>query len=213
MTPDDIRQAWNTQSSGIRVKIDAESLDAETRRYQEQFSKRLFWRDLREVGVALLLIPVWLFLGLKHALPWTWYLTIPALMWVAGYMLVDRRRNKPRPEEPGESLCRRIESTLAQIEGQIRLLRNVHAWGLTPLVVAILAFVGQVAIRDGAKDLFPMIVMWVAVPLFFGISLFMVYRLNLHVVRTDLIPRRDELRKQLLSLQEESVESGDQPPE
>ena len=208
MTPDDIRQAWNTQSSGIRVKIDAESLDAETRRYQKQFTTRLFWRDLREVGVALLLIPVWLFLGLKHALPWTWYLSIPALMWVAGYMLVDRRRNRPRPEEPGESLCRRIESTMAQIEGQNRILRNVHIWGLTPLVVAILAFVGQVALRDGATDLFSVIVMWGAVPLFFGISFFIVYRLNQHAVRTDLIPRRDELKKQLQDLQDESAETS-----
>lgn len=213
MTPDDIRQAWNTQSSGIRVKAEKEILDAEMRRYQEQFTSRLFWRDLREVGTALLLIPIWLFLGLKHALPWTWYLTIPALMWVAGYILVDRRRNKPRPEVPGESLRRRIESTLAQIEGQIRLLRNVHAWGLTPLAVAMLAFVGQVALRDGATDLFSVIVMWGAVPLFIGIVFFIVYRLNLHAVRTVLIPRRDELRKQLKSLQEESAESGAPPPE
>ncbi len=84
MIPDDFQQAWNTQSEGIRMNIDADTLDAETRRYQKQFTARLFWRDLREVGIALLLIPLWLFLGLKHALPWTWYLTIPVLIWVAG---------------------------------------------------------------------------------------------------------------------------------
>ncbi len=122
-------------------------------------------------------------------------------------MLVDRRRNRPRPEEPGDSLRQRLESTLAQIEGQIRLLRKVHIWGLIPLAVAMLAFVGQTAMRVGPPDLFSVLSMWMAVPLFIGNMFFMVYHINRQVVRTDLIPRRDELRRQLLSLQEESAEN------
>jgi len=207
MTPDDFQQAWNTQPSGIHVKIDAKILREETQRFQKQLTTRLLWRDLREIGTAMLLIPLWLFLGLKLALPWTWYLTIPALIWFAGYMLVDRRRSKPRPEEPGDSLCRRLENTLDLLEGQIRLLKSVLWWGLLPLAVPMLAFVGHVAVLERTADLFSVIILWVAAPAIIGVVFFFVYWLNQHVVRTDLIPRRDELKKQLLSLQEESTDS------
>ena len=69
----------------------------------------MFWRDLREVSVALLLVPLWLYLGVKNSSPWTWYLTVPALLWVAGYMLVDRIRHTRQPPEPGEPLRQRGE--------------------------------------------------------------------------------------------------------
>lgn len=217
MTPDDFQQAWNTQSSGIRVKIDTEMLDAETRRFQEQFTTRLFWRDLREVGTAVLLIPVWLYLGYRRGLPWTWYLAIPALMWVAGYMLVDRWKNRPRPEAPGDSVCQRLESLSAQIEGQIRLLKSVHWWGLLPLAISLLAFLMQVVLqaiqRHGTPNLISTIIALAPPLAIIGVIFFFVYWLNRHVVRTDLIPRRDELNKQLQSLQEESAESGAQPAE
>ena len=42
----------------------------------------------------LLMVPLWIYMGVKLSLPWTWYLTVPALLWVAGYMLVDRMRHQ-----------------------------------------------------------------------------------------------------------------------
>lgn len=161
----------------------------------------------------MLLIPVWLFLGQKHSLPWAWYLTIPALIWVAGYMLVDRRRSRPKQKEPGDTLRQRLESTLAQIESQIRLLKSVHYWGLIPLVVPMWAFVFQAASLARPPDLFSVIILWVAAPSFIGFVFFVVYFLNQHAVRTDLIPRRDELRRQLQSLQEESADNEPAGPE
>ena len=124
MDPDDFKQAWQTQSSQTRLTIDAELLLKEVRRNQRYFTATIFWRDVREVGVGLLMVPLWLYLGVKHSLPWTWYLMVPALLWVAGYMLADRMRHKRQPPEPGEPLRQRVESSLAQVEHQIWLLRN-----------------------------------------------------------------------------------------
>ena len=98
-----------------------------------------------EVGVSLLMVPVWFYLGAKHSLPWMWYLRVPALLWVAGFMLADRMRFRPYSSEPGESLSQRVESSLAQVEHQIWLLRNVLWWYLLPPGLAILAFFGQCA--------------------------------------------------------------------
>ena len=148
MNPDNFKQAWQTQSSQTRLTIDAELLLKEVRRNQQCFTAMIFWRDVREVGTALLLVPLWLYLGVKHSLPWTWYLTVPALLWVAGYMLADRMRHKRQPPEPGEPLRQRVESSLAQVEHQIWLLRNVLWWYLLPLALSILAFFGQVAWQE-----------------------------------------------------------------
>jgi len=62
-----------------------------------------------------------------------------------GYMLADLVRHKRQPPEPGEPLRQRVESSLAQVERQIWLLRNVLWWYLLPLALTILVFVGQVA--------------------------------------------------------------------
>ena len=85
-------------------------------------------------------------------LPWTAYLMVPALLWVAGFMLLNRRRHKQRAPEPGEPLGRGVESSLAQVEHQIWLQRNVFWWYLLPPGLAILAFFGQVAGCAGGAD-------------------------------------------------------------
>jgi hypothetical protein len=119
MNPDNFRQAWQTQSANTRLAINTDLLLQELRRNQRHFSTMIFWRDVREVGVGLALIPVWFYMGAKLALPWTWYLMVPALVWIAGFMLADRMRHKQQPPEPGESLRQRAESSLAQMEHQI----------------------------------------------------------------------------------------------
>ena len=96
MNPDPLQQAWHSQAVQTRLTIDADLLLKEVQRNQQTFTALIFWRDVREVGVSLLLIPVWVYMGVRMSLPWTWYLTIPALVWIAGFMLLDRIRQKRR---------------------------------------------------------------------------------------------------------------------
>jgi hypothetical protein len=145
MNPDSLKEAWQAQTSHTRLTIDADLLLKEVRRNQSAFTAIIFWRDVREVGVSLLMVPVWFYLGAKHSLPWTWYLGVPALVWIAGFMLVDRMRHQPHAVAPGESLSRRVAASLAQVEHQIWLLRNVFWWYLLPPGLAVLAFFGKCA--------------------------------------------------------------------
>jgi hypothetical protein len=203
MNPDSFKQAWQTQTSQIRLTINAELLLKEVRRNQRQFTATIFWRDVREVGVGLLMVPLWLYLGVKHSLPWTWYLMVPALLLVVGYMLADRVRHKRQRLEPGEPLHQHVESSLAQLEHQIWLLQNVLWWCLLPLIVPMLAFFGQVAwqVRTGGW--------WTALLLagevaFVVIVVAGVYWLNQIAVRSELAPRRQELEALLRSLKDET---------
>lgn len=209
MFPEDFKQAWDSQSSRVRLTVNLEQLDAETRDFQQRFTKRLFWRDLREIGIGLSLVPVWLFLGANLKLPWTWYLMIPALIWIVGYLLVDRMRTKPCVPEAGASLCGRLEHLLTQIEQQIRLLNGVTWWCLVPMAVPMLAFVSQVALKDGPPNLWTAVFVSEMLVCIGGVFA-VVHYLNQTAVRTELIPRRDELRSQLQNLRDESADNESQ---
>ena len=193
MNPDDLKAAWLAQTAQTRLTINADLLLKEVRRNQKSLNAIIFWRDVREVGVSLLMVPVWFYLIARCSLPWTAYLLVPACLWVAGFMLLDRRRHKQRAPEPGEPLGRGIESSLVQVEHQIWLLRNVFWWYLLPPGLAILAFFGQVAwvVRAGGWWTVLAVAGMVAVEvLLFG----GVYWVNQYAVRSQLEPRRQELQ-------------------
>src|SRR5688572_19365689 len=112
MNPDDYKQAWQAQSSQTQLSIHADVLLKEVQRNQQSFAATIFWRDVREVGVSLLMIPAWIYMGIALKLPWSWYLTVPALVWVFGYILVDRRRHRRQSPHQDESLIQCVQDSL-----------------------------------------------------------------------------------------------------
>jgi len=202
MNDDEIREAWHSQVPPGRVVIDVDLVLNEVKRNQRQFTTMLFWRDVREVGVALVLVPVWIVLGVTFRLPWTWYLTVPALVWYAGYMLVDRMHSPRKPPEQGESLRDCVDVSLAQVEQQIRLLASVHWWALLPMTVGMLPFVGQVAWQSRS------IAAAVGVGGVVLAAMAYVYWVNQRAIRVALEPRRQELLALKRGLEDETPVTG-----
>ena len=116
MDPDPFQEAWQSQD---QPAIDADQLVREFRGGQERFAAMIFWRDVREVGVCLLLLPVWVGMGVGIGLPWTWYLVMPGIVWIAAFMTADRIIQRRRRSLPGAPLIRGVESSLAEVEHQI----------------------------------------------------------------------------------------------
>lgn len=79
------------------------------------------------------------------------------------------------------------------------MLRNVHWWYLLPLALSVLAFVGQVSwqTRSGGWWTALALTMEIAVLVLVLVS---VYGLNQTAVRSELEPRRQELKVLLASL-------------
>jgi hypothetical protein len=128
---------------------------------------------------------------------------VPALLWIAGYMLANRMRHKRQSPEPGAPLRQRVESSLAQVEHQIWLLRNVVWWYLLPLALPFLAFFGQGAWQERSGGWWTALVILEAVAL--GVIVLAgVYWLNQYAVRCGLEPRRRELETLLRSLEDET---------
>lgn len=203
MTPDDFKQAWQAEASNTRVNFDADLLLTEVRRNEQAFRAMIFFRDLREVVIGVIMVPVWIVLGLQLKLPWTWWLTLPAVAWIVGFILVDRMRHKRPPSESGEPLRQRVEISLDDVEHQIWLLRNVLWWYILPPSVTIYAFFCDVAWRVRAQG-------WEAVAFFAFLTAFLagvmggLYWVNQVAVRTYLAPRRDELKALLASFDDET---------
>jgi hypothetical protein len=198
---DDLKKAWQSQTPPQRLTLDAELVLNEVRRNERQFAAMIFCRDVREVGVALLMAPVWIVMGIKLSHHWTWYLTIPTLFWIAGFMIVDRMRQRRRQPGPGDTLRGSIESSLAQVEHQIWLLRNIFWWYLLPPFGAMMIWLAHLVwrSRDGGLEA---LTGFGAVAVFFVLVAWFIYWLNQYAVRKQLEPRRKELQTLLRSLNE-----------
>jgi len=206
MNLDDAQGLWQSQDSRARITIDSELLLKEVRRNEQSFRASVFWRDVREIGVAVVMAVLFIYWGLKSDL-WPWFVVWPlfvvalSMLWVAGFMLVDRIRHKRATAVFGESLAACTERSLAQVDHQIWLLENVFWWYLLPPGAAIELFFAWVAwqLRDLPWTVLATTLaeMAIALVLFYG-----VYRLNQYAVRTYLRPRQLELKALLASLKE-----------
>ena len=213
--PDNFQQAWHAASSQTRITIDAALLRNVVQRSQRDFRATILNRDTLEIGVGLLLLPYWIYQGIVSSLPWTWWLGVPAIIWVIGFFLVDRRLHPQTPSEPGEPLVNCVKNSLSQVEHQIWLLRNILWWYLLPFAIAILAFFAQVSWQTGMKTGDWLAALGFAAFLFvFVFALY--YRINYinqRAVRKQLEPRRQELLALLASLSDDTTSevSGEYP--
>lgn len=211
MEPDPLQQAWQASGTHPQLRIDMEQVLSDVRRDQQAFNAMIRLRDIREVGVGLVLIPIWIVMGRLLVLPWTWYLIIPGFVWVAGFFVVDRARQKRKRPDPGESLHLHVENSLAEVNHQIWLLRNVVWWYILPIAVPMVAFFAQSAFQLTLGDswtalFFSAIVSLIVFALMVAIvsvAFGYIVWLNQEAVRAGLEPRRQELETLLRSLADE----------
>lgn len=209
MAPDEFQQAWQAHSAQTRVIIDADLLREEVQRDQRQFNTMISYRDFGEVGVAVIMIPVWFVMGFMLDLPWTWYLSVPVFLWIAGFMLLYRKRHQPESEQTTEPLLQQcVQRSLAEVEQQIWLLRNILWWYLLPPTLSITAFFAQVSWQSRGGGWLYALIFFVLLEGFLLTVYGSVYLMNKRVVRTQLIPRQEELQKLRASLEQETTDEG-----
>jgi CubicO group peptidase (beta-lactamase class C family) len=201
MNFEDLQKAWQSQDAGARVRVNADVLLGGVRHKQRQFRAMIFWRDVREVGVAALLVPVFIYAGwMVH---WTLYLSAFACFVVGADMVLDRLQQKQEPPDLQGSLKNCAATSLAEVNHQIWLLKNILWNYILPLSVPAFLFFGWCAWSMpgpvAAKILY-----------FLGLVGFVLlvdigtYWLNQFAVRKDLEPRRQDLGKLLAGLEAEN---------
>jgi hypothetical protein len=195
MNFDELQMAWQSQDAGAKMTINADVLLKEVRRNQHHFWLTIFWRDVREVGVAAVLAWYFLHWAIRDR-EWSMYLLSFSCLGVGLFMLVDRwlqRRKRPVANDPLRS-C--IEASLLQVNHQIWLLKNVFWWYLLPLAVPTGISICASLWRTRPAG-FSGMIGWVAFMLFVALIYWGVYGLNQYAVRKNLEPRRQELESML----------------
>ena len=203
MNFEDLQKTWQDQPAGASVTISTDALLKEVRRNQRQFLATIFWRDVREVGVAAWL--TWLFArwGIRdHA--WALYLLSFACFGVGMFMLVDRWLQYRTRPVANDSLRSCLEMSLRQVNHQIWLLKNIFWSYLLPPLIGEFALVLSLAWGIHTESLGQRIavfgfILTISVIVFGGVD-WLIYRLNQAAVRKILIPRRQELEDLLASL-------------
>ncbi len=205
MSPDELQNLWQQEGEETQVKIDKEWLLKMVRRQQEDFAGTIIWRDVREVGAALLTAAFFIYCGLKsecvwgHSV-WTLYLLSGTLLWVGCYLVVDRYRSRRRVPSESEPVTSFLENTLAEVDHQIWLLQNVFWWYLLPPLLGTICVFIQVYYQSALVTQDPG-GLWTLRSTFTAILIFTlvvdagVYWLNQWCVRTDLMPRREEIKQ------------------
>ena len=140
MNLEELQKSWQSQEGQPRLTIEPDMLLKEIQRNKRNFESTVFWRDVKEVGIAFLMTAFFLYVGIRYN---AWPLIVLAILvfYVGVFLLVDRilqRRKKPTLTGP---LLECIEGSLNQVNHQIWLLKNVLWWYLLPPGVGIGIFI------------------------------------------------------------------------
>ena len=199
---DELRQAWRAGWANAKLTADAERLRAELDEGDAAFEHVLARRDWREIVILIGLIPAWIWLGRTGNVVWTWYLEVPALAAVAGFMLWFRHRHGRVVIDDGATLKDSLVASFRQVDAQIWLLRNILWCYLVPIGLPIAIFFVHTAwaAADSSAEAFA-----ISLPVAMVAGVYwMIHRLNQRGVKAQLLPRRDELVRSLASLRGEA---------
>ena len=206
MSLDKYQLAWNVEALQEKVVFDAEELTQEVQRSRDAFRVMVVRQHLVQTGLVLAMIPFWFVMGFVMSSPWTFYLVVPVLAWIAVVYLVNLKFYTQRPGEPGEPLLVCAKVSLTQVERQIWLMRNLLWWNMLPAAVAQMAFFAHVAWET--TDTW-----WgcMFVTVFWAVLLCVMcgwgHRTNELSVRKELEPRRIELQRLINALENENTEN------
>jgi hypothetical protein len=199
MSFEEFQKAWQSQETGTTIKIDSNLLLNEVRRNKDSFEASIFWRDVREVGAALLVCAFSVYSVIKDHF-WPVLLLIPGVLFVAVYLIVDRRIQKRKLPVPSETLLGYLTESLNQVNHQIRLLKNVFWWYLLPILICIVLFTTWIHWSFRGMGAFPLICSLAKSLIITIIVNVGIYYLNQWAVKADLEPRKKELEQLLDSL-------------
>ena len=140
MTFNELQKTWRDQQAGDKLAIDTDLLLNEVKRNKKNFESTIFWRDAREVGVGIVMFPLFVYWGLKYKF-WSLHVIALSIAFIVVFMVADRILSYRRQPQCNDTLLGCIESSLRQVKHQIWLLKNVLWWYLMPPSIGIGIFI------------------------------------------------------------------------
>jgi hypothetical protein len=146
MNDDPICGLWQSTPAG--PERDMTEMIETIRKRARAFERTIFWRDVREIGVALVMVPVFVWVAIQaqaSPLLFAGFMLLAASnLFIAGRLWWSRH-GSPRPA-PEESVAAYGAALIAAYDRQIALLRTAGFWYVLPLYAGMLAiYAGIVA--------------------------------------------------------------------
>jgi len=199
----DLIRMWQNQSGPAESTIQERIQKARTQ--AETLAKRVWWRDLREIGSGLSTSAIFLAAGILVGGPVLVGAVIGTLFLVLVTLIILRTRLQQAREDrlPRQSIPEALEYELKAVQRQHWLLRNVTWWYLLPIALAIAAFIAGVQAASPSPDYGFLLIYTILTAALF----ILIRQWNLSYVRRALDPQVRELEDLLEDLARESRES------
>jgi hypothetical protein len=205
---EDLQNQWQKEGGNAAVQINYDILLKEIKRNKNYFDAMIFWRDMREIIVGIALIIIFIVTGVKSN-SWPSFFMSGCVLFICLFLLADRFLHQRKHRLAGSSIRDCVKNSLAEVNHQIWLLRNVFWWYLLPVLLGVVVFNGYVIfsiykelhiVRGEIKTtiagiLYFLISFLITAAIFGGI-----YWLNQYAVKKELLPRKQELEDLLCSI-------------
>lgn len=199
MSFDELKAKWQSHDHGMQLTIDPGLLLNEVRRNHRAFELQLWKRDVNEVLASALITIVFAVLGVLLR-EWSLFLCAVGSLFVGLFFVFDRlKQRRLRSAASENSLQSTIDASLADLQHQIWLLKNVFWWYLLPLLPGITLFLISTSWQSRSGELAEQLVI-VGVAGICAIAFWYVHRINQREVIRTLEPRRIELEALRASL-------------
>lgn len=192
MKASELEHLWQRQQPIELSPENIAQIAATVDKVDRKFRRRIWWRDFLEISAALVAATFFAVMGQT----WLRWLVVASILFVVPWFIRSRVLARRAGEIP--SVIQRLQQMIRETETQIRLLRSVFWWYLLPCVVAMLAI-----ILDSPPRNFYLPSLLIAGTVAAAL-LVAVYWYNQWGVRRVLEPRRENLRKALTELSEQS---------
>jgi hypothetical protein len=208
---EDLQNQWQKEGGNAAVQISYDVLLKEIKRSKNYFNAMIFWRDMREIVVGIALVVYFFYAGMREKQLWPLFLIAGCVLFVCLFLLADRLYYRRKNDLQNNTLREYVENSLAQVNHQIWLLRNIFWWNLLPVLLSIVVFNVYVTfsiykklhiVRGEIKTtiaaiLYFLISFLITAAIFWG-----VYWMNQWAVKKELLPRKEELGNLLKGLED-----------
>lgn len=223
MDYDDIKVIWDSQNEAPLYAVNEAGLRAGIQRQHRAFVRRIFWRDVRDIGIGLVYGAGILVFGgilafdredrwrsllgtnieLSHAE--ILLLLVAAGLWLfsAGYQFVERRRQEKRARQFESSLRGDLDRTLAHTEHQIRMGKSALWWSVLPVWLSTALFI-HILIRLVPTPPGVLILAAIVIPMGFALDLHCKRR----PLEAELLPQQrkfETLRRKLMEADRSTI--------
>ena len=211
--PDDweeLQMMWQAEADQTQLRVSMDQMADIARQRANELRRVIDVRDLREIIVSIIMIPLWIWMGVTMGQPWTWYLTLIPFVWGGVYQWFIRRRRQQtvRNLDPQQSLLGTLQSDRREVQHQINHLGSVHKWYLLPYGVPLVIYFLHLAWLSTDTSM-EFIGFAGGLNGFLALVYYLVYRANQTVVRKDLRPRLQTLDGLIAKLQDSTAPEPD----